>query len=81
MNRCLRVSKVLNSRKEVSIPFSEIDDVSESIFSDPRRITIKLRNPTEFGQKIAFLGTYRFGGIFAGPHPIVAELQALAAQA
>jgi hypothetical protein len=69
---------VSNYLKEISIPFSEIADVSEFFFSDPRRITIKLHNPTEFGQKIVFLGTYRFGGIFAGPHPIVAELLSLA---
>ena len=72
---------VSNFRKEISIPFSEIASVSEFIFSDPARITIRLRSPSEFGQKIVFLGTYRFGGWLAGSHPIVEELPALAAEA
>ncbi len=71
---------VSNYRKEISIPFSEIAHVSEFILSDPRRITIKLHHPTEFGQKIVFLSTYRFGGWLAGPHPIVKELQGLTSQ-
>ncbi len=68
---------VSNYRKEVMIPFSEIEDAAEFFFSDPRRITIRLRNPTEFGQKIVFLATYRFGGWLSGPHPIVNELRQL----
>lgn len=68
---------VSNYRKEIAIPFSEIADVTEFILSDPRRITIHLRNETEFGKKIIFLGTYRFGGWLAGPHPIVKELKGL----
>ena len=71
---------VLNYRKEIAIPFSEIASVSEFIFSDPTRITIRLRSPSEFGQKIVFLATYRFGGWLAGSHPIVKELRALAAR-
>jgi hypothetical protein len=76
-NRRLYVS---NYRKEIAIPFSGIAEVKESIWTDPRRITIKLRNPTEFGGKVVFLATYRFGGIFAGSHPIVDELRAAAAE-
>ncbi|MEP6788942.1 MAG: hypothetical protein ABJB40_10960 [Acidobacteriota bacterium] len=69
---------VSNYRKEIAIPFSEIANVTEFRFSDPRRITIHLPNETEFGKKIVFIGTYRFLGIWAGPHPIVDELQNLA---
>jgi hypothetical protein len=68
---------VSNYRKEIAIPFSEIVDVTEFILSDPRRITIHLRTETEFGKKIVFLGTYRFGGWLAGSHPIVKELKEL----
>jgi len=71
---------VSNYRKEIAIPFSEIASVNEFILSDPTRITIGLREPSEFGQKIVFLGTYRFGGWLAGSHPIVKELSALAAK-
>lgn len=69
---------VSNYRREIAIPFSEIADVTEFKLSDPRRITIHLRNETEFGKKIIFLGTYRFAGVWAGPHPVVKELQDLA---
>lgn len=68
---------VSNYRKEIAIPFSEIADVTEFILSDPRRITVRLRNETGFGKKIVFLGTYRFGGWLAGSHPIVKELREL----
>ena len=72
---------VSNYFKEIAIPLSDIVDVKESLWSDPRRMKITLSQPSEFGEKIVFLGTYRFGGIFAGPHPIVNELQTLAAKA
>lgn len=71
---------VSNYRREIAIPFSEIANVTEFRFSDPRRITIHLHQPTEFGQKIVFLATYRFGGWLAGRHPIVDELLTLAAR-
>lgn len=76
-NQMLYVS---NYRKEVAIPFSEIADVKESIWSDPRKITVHLQNETEFGKKIVFLSTYRFGGWLASQHPIVDELRIRIAQ-
>ena len=71
---------VSNYRKEIAIPFSEIASVSEFMLSDPTRVTIRLHSPSEFGQKIVFLATYRFGGWLAGSHPIVAELRGLVAE-
>ena len=72
---------VSNYRREIAIPLSHIANVTESYWTDPRRIKITLDKPSEFGDKIVFLGTYRVGGILAGPHPIVNELQTLAAKA
>lgn len=69
---------VSNYRREISIPFSEIANVTEFFFSDPKRITIHLHNESEFGKKIVFLATYRFGGWLSGRHPIVNELQQMA---
>ena len=68
---------VSNYRREITIPITEIDDVREFILSEPRRVTIHLKNPTEFGQKIIFLATYRWFA-FLSPHPIVDELTQLA---
>lgn len=64
---------VSNYRTEITIPITEITDVREFLFSEPRRVTIHLRNPTEFGSKIIFLATYR-AFAFLSPHPIVDEL-------
>ena len=72
---------VSNYLREISIPFSHIDNVTESWWSEPRRIKIYLREPSEFGDKIVFFGTYRLGGILSGPHPIADELTRLAVKA
>jgi len=64
---------VSNYRTEITIPISEIEDVREFLLSEPRRVTIYLRNPTVFGSKIVFLATYR-AFAFLSPHPIVDEL-------
>jgi len=77
-NRRLYVS---NYRREISIPLSHIVNVTESIWSDPRRIKIYLSEPSEFGDKIVFFATYRYGGLFAAPHPILDELTDLAVKA
>ena len=44
---------VSNFRKEIAIPISEIVDVRGNIWVDPQRVTIYLRNETEFGSKIS----------------------------
>lgn len=68
---------VSNYLKEITVPISEIGEVSEFILYEPRRVTIHLRNPTEFGQKIVFLAKYRYFA-FLSPHPIVDELTQMA---
>jgi Co/Zn/Cd efflux system component len=66
---------VSNYRKEISIPFSDIERVTQFPFHDPKKVTIHLRTPTEFGQKIVFLATYQFFSGFLKEHPIVDELR------
>ena len=68
---------VSNYRREIAIPISEIINVRGNILTDPQRITIYLRNPTEFGSKIIFVAKYRWFGRWS-THPIVEELLALA---
>jgi len=68
---------VSNFRKEIAIPISEIVDVRGNIWVDPQRVTIYLRNETEFGSKIRFLAKYRWFGRWS-THPIVNELLDLA---
>lgn len=64
---------VSNYRTEVTVPITDIEDVREFLLSEPRRVTIYLKQPTEFGSKIVFLATYR-AFAFLSPHPIVDEL-------
>jgi hypothetical protein len=70
---------VSNYFKETQIPFSEIANVTEFRWVEPHTVTIHLRTPSEFGQKIAFLAPYRLIGGWT-PHPIVEELKQMAGQ-
>ena len=73
-NRRLYVS---NYRREIAIPFSEIERISEFKLHNPPRLTLHLRTPTEFGSQISFLTTYRPFTGFWTTHPIVKELRSL----
>ena len=67
---------ISNYRTVISVAVSEIEDVRDFILSDPRRVTIYLRNETAFGRKIVFLAKWD-PGLFFGHHPIVNELLAM----
>lgn len=74
---------VSNFLREIKIPIADIESVSDLIFSEPRRVSIKLARPSEFGSTIVFLAKFRwYTGIDArfDAHPIVDELNRLAAQ-
>ena len=68
---------VSNYRKEIAIPLSEIYDVTENVWVNIHPVTIHLRSPSEFGDKIVFMPTTRFFAFFS-PHPVVNELKELA---
>jgi hypothetical protein len=67
---------VSNYHVDATIPITNIARVTEFFFSEPRRVTIHFKEPTIFGKKVVFIGSYRFSP-FAGftSHPIVAELR------
>jgi hypothetical protein len=67
---------VSNYLKEVSIPLSEIYDVTDNLWINIHPVTIHLKSPSEFGDKIVFMPTVRFFG--RGSHPVVNELKELA---
>ena len=69
---------VSNYRKEITIPVSEIADVTEVKWIRTRPITIHLKNDSEFGRKIVFTPKLDGFRIFAD-NPFVAELKELAA--
>ena len=68
---------VSNYLKEVAIPLSEIQDVTENVWVNIHPVTIHLKSPSEFGDKIVFMPTVRFFTLFSS-HPVVTELKELA---
>jgi hypothetical protein len=68
---------VSNYLKEVSIPLSNIQDVTEIIWLRGHPVTIHLKTPSEFGSKITFMPMSQ-GFKFFQPHPVVGELKELA---
>jgi len=68
---------VSNYFKEIAIPLSEITSVKGAQWTKPVRVTVDLRDKTEFGSKITFLAPSRgFGS--SGPPPIISELWRMA---
>jgi len=68
---------VSNYIKEITIPLSEIFDVTENLWLNIHPVTIHLKSPSEFGDKIVFMPTVRFFSLFSS-HPVVSELKELA---
>ena len=68
---------VSNYLKEISIPLSEIYDVTENMWLNSHPVTIHLQSPSEFGDKITFMPKVRLFS-FLSSHPVVDELKELA---
>jgi hypothetical protein len=64
-------------RKEIRIPLSEVESVDVSYMQNPKRITLQLKSPTEFGRKIAFIPRQRLFESMRDGHPVADELRAL----
>jgi len=68
---------VVSSRsRTVEIPIHDVEAVGGSRFSNPERIWLDLRRPTEFGSRIHFLPPQRWFNVFS-QHPLVAELRSI----
>jgi hypothetical protein len=65
---------VSNYRRSVEVPFYDIESVSGSLLLNPELVWIRFKRPTEFGEKIVFMGCMRIFGGFS-VHPIVWRLQ------
>ncbi|HVF48571.1 MAG TPA: hypothetical protein VNA19_00710 [Pyrinomonadaceae bacterium] len=64
--------------REISVPLSEIGDVTQGSWPNNQLIKIRLNSPSEFGTEIAFMPTVRFFNF--GSHPVVDELRELVAE-
>lgn len=65
---------ISNYLKEITIPLSNIADVTETKWLRGHPVTIHLNPASEFGNKITFLSKFRFS---FKSHPIVEELKEL----
>jgi hypothetical protein len=70
---------VSNYLKEIVIPISQIEKVTENNWFKFQKIEIQLKSATEFGDKILFMPTTETLLVFM-THPIVKELNHLAAE-
>ena len=68
---------VSNYLKEISIPLSEIYDVTENAWINIHPVTIHLKSPSEFGEEIVFMPKARYFAFFNFHHPVVDELKEL----
>jgi hypothetical protein len=66
-----------NYLREITVPLTMIAEVTEDWWINPHRVTVHFRTTTEFGQRITFMPTTRFFGLWSS-HPVVAELKQLA---
>lgn len=68
---------VSNYIEEISIPLSQISDVTENKWMSGHPVTIHLSAFSKFGDKIIFIPSVRFFAFWSS-HPVVSELKALA---
>lgn len=64
---------VSNYRREITVPLSMIESVTENRWLNIHPVTVRFRVPTEFGQAITFMPTARFWNLSS--HPVVRELR------
>lgn len=67
---------VSNYIKEISIPLSDISDVTENRWINIHPVKIHLKTPSEFGETIIFMPKIRLFAFFSS-HPVVNELKEL----
>jgi hypothetical protein len=64
---------ISNYFREISVPLSQIENVSEYVWVNPRLVVIRLREDTCFGKSIQFIPKTLFF-TFWKQHPVVSEL-------
>ena len=67
---------VSNYLREISIPLSDIRDVTENVWLNIHPVTVHLKSPSDCGDKIIFMPKIRFS--FFSSHPVVTELKDMA---
>lgn len=65
---------ISNYRREIAVPLTSVDRVTENRWINIHPVTIHFRRTTEFGDAITFMPTARPFGFWSA-HPVVAELE------
>jgi hypothetical protein len=72
--------RISNYRREIVVPLSEVDEVTENRWVNIHPVTVQFVRRTDFGHRIVFMPKARPFALFSS-HPIVGELRAAAATA
>lgn len=70
---------ISNYFSEVMVPLTEVANLTESMLSRPKTITIEFHGPTAAGSRVVFIPKFRLFSF--GTHPVIAELRALCEKA
>ena len=70
---------VSNYRKEIRIPFSQVDKVTDNRVMNTKPVTIHFRTETESGRRVVFMPTINLSS-WMSSHPIADELRDLIRQ-
>lgn len=62
--------------REIQIPLSSVDRVKENFWARPKLITLTLKQPSEFGEKVVFVPTSLLLAAFRS-HPTVEQIRTL----
>jgi len=66
---------IRNADREERVALSDIINVSYAQLSNPPRVTLSLRNPTQFGDRVTFCAPVRLSPLAAfSPNPAIDEL-------
>ena len=72
--------RISNYRREIVVPLSDVEEVTENRWVNVHPVTIHFRGDTEFGRKISFMPKARVM-FFWSSHPVVGELRRMVAAA
>lgn len=67
---------VSSGGRSVEIDIRDVESVGGSRFTNPERMWLDLRRPSEFGSRIHFLPPQRWFNLFS-QHPLIAELRSI----
>jgi expansin (peptidoglycan-binding protein) len=71
---------ISNYLREITVPLTQIENVTENSWINIHPVTIHFRGDTEFGQRVTFMPKVRYFGGWRS-HPVVDELNLLAKNA